>query len=94
MQKLACGHGLAPEGFLSQLQIVLLWPRKRSPTSLMKSNCGEDALYGGLRNAQDVLQIQSQTKEKLERWLMSPHVPVGWSKRNERCSAPTSQVTA
>lgn len=55
MQKLARSHGLAPKGFLSQLQIVLPQPRKHSPTSLMKSNHGQDTLYGRLRNAQDVL---------------------------------------
>ena len=55
MQKLARSHALAPEGFLSQLQIVLPQPRKRSPTSLMKSNRGQDMLHGRLRNAQDVL---------------------------------------
>lgn len=55
MQKLACSHGLAPEGFLSQLQIVLPEPRKRSPTSLTKSNHGYDMSYGRFRNAQDGL---------------------------------------
>lgn len=38
MQKLACSHGLTPEGFLSQLQIVLPEPRKHSPTSLTNAS--------------------------------------------------------
>lgn len=55
MQKLARSHGLAPKGFLSQLQIVLPEPRKRSAASLMKSNHGWDMLHGRFQNAQDGL---------------------------------------
>lgn len=77
MQKLAHSHGLAPEGFLSQLQIVLAQPEKHSPTSLMKI-VDKTCCMAGLETHEMGFKYKAKLISKMRKlakvaWWAAPH---------------------